>query len=162
MTLGGDATWASPNPLLSSKRASDPHAQHYETRLSRDAAEEAGSLESAPSDNISPYTGSHDVHEEVLSWLRPMIDELPLKYRKPLLMADIEGKTQQEVAAALGLSLSGAKSRVQRGRAMLGELLQRCCAIEFGDDARAVSFHRLNPKDDPCAADGCGSDGAAS
>lgn len=100
------------------------------------------------------YRGSHDVHEEVLSWLRPMVDELPEAYRVPVRLADVEGRTQQEVADELGLSLSGAKSRVQRGRALLGDLLQRCCAIEFGEEGRAVAFQRLRPADDPCGA-GC-------
>lgn len=111
--------------------------------------------DATPSGNLSPYAGPHDVHEEVLSWLRPMIDELPEMYAVPLRMADVEGHTQQEVADALGLSRSGAKSRVQRGRALLGELLQRCCAVEFGREGRAVAFRRLHPADDPCAVDGC-------
>lgn len=111
----------------------------------------SGGYVAVPSDNLSAYRGAHDVHEEVLSWLRPLIDELPETYRVPLRMADIEGRTQQEVADALGLSLSGAKSRVQRGRVLLGELLQRCCAVEFGAEGRAVAFQRHRPADDPCS-----------
>lgn len=88
------------------------------------------------------YEGSHSVHEEVLSWLIPMIDELPEKYRIPLKMADVEGKTQQEVADELGLSLSGAKSRVQRGREKLGEVLAACCEVEFGTEGRAVTYRK--------------------
>lgn len=92
--------------------------------------------------HTTPYAGAHDVHEEVLSWLRPMAEELPEMYRRPLVMADFEGYTQQEVADALGLSLPGAKSRVQRARVKLGELLRACCEIEFGREGRAVAFHR--------------------
>ncbi len=98
--------------------------------------------------NMEDFDGSHDVHEEVLSWLVPMIDELPEKYSIPLKMADVEGKTQQEVADALDLSLSGAKSRVQRGREKLGEVLAACCEVQFGEEGRAVAFRRL--EDDPC------------
>lgn len=93
--------------------------------------------------NLTDFEGSHDVHEEVLSWLIPMIDELPEKYSKPLKMADVEGKTQQEVADHLGLSLSGAKSRVQRAREKLGEVLAACCEVEFGEEGRAVAFRKL-------------------
>ena len=92
--------------------------------------------------NLESYEGEHDVHEEVLSWLRPMIDQLPDKYRKALLLADIEGLRQQEVATRLGLSLSGAKTRIQRARAKLGERLQACCDIEFGQDGRAISYRK--------------------
>ncbi len=101
--------------------------------------------------NLTVFDGEHDVHEEVLSWLIPMIDELPEKYGKPLKMADVEGKTQQEVADHLGLSLSGAKSRVQRARQKLGEVLAACCEVEFGSEGRAVSYRKLEEeKCDDC------------
>lgn len=88
------------------------------------------------------FEGGHSVHEEVLSWLRPMADELPETYRDALVMADFEGKPQKEVAEALGISLSGAKSRVQRARAMLGENLRRCCEVELGPGGEVVDFRR--------------------
>jgi RNA polymerase sigma-70 factor, ECF subfamily len=48
-----------------------------------------------------------------------MIRSLPEGYRQAVQMAEIEEQSQQHVADRLGLSLSGAKSRIQRGRAML-------------------------------------------
>jgi len=91
-------------------------------------------------DNLTEYDGKHDVHEEVLSWLRPMADDLKKMYREPLVMADFDGYTQQEVADELGLSLSGAKSRVQRARDKLRQRLEDCCRVQFGPDGRAVAF----------------------
>lgn len=90
--------------------------------------------------NLAAYPGEHDVHDEVLSWLVPMIEALPDGYREAVRLADVEGLTQQEVADRLGLSLSGAKSRVQRGRALLGEVLRACCEVEFGPDGRAIEY----------------------
>lgn len=92
--------------------------------------------------DLNEFEGSHGVHEEVLSWLVPMIDELPDKYGKPLKMADVKGKKQQEIADRLGLSLSGAKSRVQRARQKLGEILAACCEVEFGGEGRAVAYRK--------------------
>lgn len=91
---------------------------------------------------FAAFGGDHGVHEEVLSWLRPMAEELPDKYARALLMADFDGRTQQEVADELGLTLSGAKSRVQRARALLGESLRRCCEVELDEEGRAVDFRR--------------------
>jgi RNA polymerase sigma-70 factor (ECF subfamily) len=88
------------------------------------------------------YDGPHDVHEEVLSWLRPFAKQLDEMYRRPLLMADFQGYTQKEVADELGLSLSGAKSRIQRARAKVGARLKQCCDVEFGPDGRARAFRR--------------------
>ncbi len=48
------------------------------------------------------------------------------------LLSEIDGLPQQEVASRLGISLSGAKSRVQRGRRMLRQRLLDCCDIETG------------------------------
>lgn len=98
-------------------------------------------------DNMADYDGAHDVHEEVLSWLRPLAEELDEMYRRPLIMAEFEGQRQQEVADALGLSLSGAKSRIQRARAKLGERLRDCCRVEFGPDGRAVAFQRRRERE---------------
>ena len=98
--------------------------------------------------NLNQYDGEHDVHEEVLSWLVPMIDELPDKYGKPLRMADVEGKKQKEVADHLGLSLSGAKSRIQRARQKLGEVLAACCEVQFGQEGRAVAYRKKRDEDE--------------
>lgn len=99
-----------------------------------------------PPENLTAYAGDHEVHEEVLSWLRPMAEQLPVPYRRALVMADFEGYTQRQIAEALGLSLSGAKSRVQRARRLLAGRLRACCAVEFNPDGRAVAFRRLAAK----------------
>ncbi len=122
----------------------------YYRKKGRDREEAAGA-EPAPEEeagdgpelNLNDFDGDHDVHEEVLSWLIPMIEEIPKKYRVPLEMADVQGKTQQEVADELGLSLSGAKSRVQRAREKLGEVLAECCEVEFGEEGRAVAYRKV-------------------
>jgi RNA polymerase sigma-70 factor (ECF subfamily) len=77
-----------------------------------------------------------------------MADDLPDGYRDALVMADFEGRAQQEVADRLGLSLSGAKSRIQRARKMLGDALRACCDVEFGAEGRAVAYRRLETCDD--------------
>jgi RNA polymerase sigma-70 factor (ECF subfamily) len=64
-------------------------------------------------------------------WLEELIAQLPESYRQAVRLAEMEGLTQQEVADRLDLSLSGAKSRIQRGRAMLKDVLQQCCRFEF-------------------------------
>lgn len=64
--------------------------------------------------------------------LHPMLQYISEKYRTPLILADLEGLSQQAVADQLGLSLSGAKSRVQRGRKLFKEVLVNSCNIEAG------------------------------
>ncbi len=113
-------------------------ADFYRDRGRRPPVEPVASAAESVADDTDPS----DVHEEVLGWLVPMIDELPEKYGVALRLADVEGLPQREVAERLGLSLSGAKSRVQRARVRLGELLGECCQVELGA-GRVVEYRRL-------------------
>ncbi|WP_245662884.1 RNA polymerase sigma factor SigZ [Endozoicomonas arenosclerae] len=72
----------------------------------------------------------NQAHQDLARCLDPLIKELPEKYRLPLQMAELEGMSQQQVADKLGLSLSGAKSRIQRGRVQLKQSFTDCCDIE--------------------------------
>ena len=58
--------------------------------------------------------------------------------------------TQPEMAARLGISISGAKSRVQRAREKLKEALLDCCHFEFDRYGRMIDYHANCPE---CAAD---------
>lgn len=73
-------------------------------------------------------------------WLDEMIQSLPQGYRDAVQLAEIDGLSQQEVADRLGLSLSGAKSRIQRGRAMLKDALDRCCRFEFDSRGNMMDY----------------------
>lgn len=90
-----------------------------------------------------------DYLAELASCLMPLIDDLPEPYRDALLLSEIEGLPLREVAARLGLSLSGAKSRVQRGREKLRRLLLDCCHIETGRGG----ILGYEPRDPACCRD---------
>jgi RNA polymerase sigma-70 factor (ECF subfamily) len=78
--------------------------------------------------------------EELADCMRPLINHLPEPYRQALTMTEIEGRTQRELAMSLGLSLSGAKSRVQRGRAQIKTMLLACCHVEVDRRGRVVDY----------------------
>jgi RNA polymerase sigma-70 factor (ECF subfamily) len=69
--------------------------------------------------------------EDLARCLRPLLEALPASYGEALALTELEGKTQGEAAESLGLSLSGMKSRVQRGRSKLKGLLLDCCHVEM-------------------------------
>lgn len=104
------------------------------------------------------YAGDHSVHEEVLGWLRPTAEQLPTKYRDALLLADFDGHKQKDVAERLGLSLSGAKSRVQRARGLLSDALRRCCEIAVDEGGEVVDFRRLGDDTGDTYESGCEAD----
>jgi RNA polymerase sigma-70 factor (ECF subfamily) len=52
------------------------------------------------------------------------IATLPPKYRVPVILRDVEGKTYEEIAGILELGLGTTKSRISRARALLKEKLR--------------------------------------
>ena len=87
--------------------------------------------EELPDDVAAPEL-ERDYVAELATCLQPLIAELPEAYRAALVLSEIEGLPQREVADRLNISLSGAKSRVQRGREKLRQRLLDCCEIETG------------------------------
>jgi RNA polymerase sigma-70 factor (ECF subfamily) len=82
-----------------------------------------------------------DPESELAHGLNEMLACLPEKYRHALELGEIQELKQQEVADRLGLSLSGAKSRLQRGRVMLRQALFECCHFEFDRRGGVIDYH---------------------
>ncbi len=72
--------------------------------------------------------------------LIPLIKNLPAPYGEALLLTEIEGLTQAAAAERLGFSLSGMKSRVQRGRRKLKAALLGCCTVQTDRRGAVVDY----------------------
>lgn len=84
--------------------------------------------------------GDYDAAALISDSLRDLVDRLPAKYQEALVLTEFEGLTQAEMAERLGLSVSGAKSRVQRARAMLRDDLLDCCHFEFDRLGHVIDY----------------------
>lgn len=71
------------------------------------------------------------IMDTAISDMISMMDNLPAEYCEALCLTEIEGISQKEFAERTGLSYSGAKSRVQRARQMLRDMMLKCCHYEF-------------------------------
>jgi RNA polymerase sigma-70 factor, ECF subfamily len=80
------------------------------------------------------------IMQEVSQCLHPLIQLLPDKYREAIILSELKGLTQKEVAKFQGISLSGAKSRIQRGRIQLKKMLGECCRFEFDYNGRVCDY----------------------
>ena len=89
-----------------------------------------------------------------MSCIAPMVRQLPEAYREAIELIELKGVTQGAAAHRLGLSVSGTKSRVQRGRARLKEMLLRCCEIETDRRGRVVAFETRSEESCATCADG--------
>ncbi|QGQ96619.1 RNA polymerase sigma factor SigZ [Paenibacillus psychroresistens] len=86
------------------------------------------------------FPDSSDAHVELAKCLKEMVNDLPVAYRDAIQSTEFEGMTQKELGTKMGLSLSGAKSRVQRARGKLQEMLLTCCQIELDRRGTVISY----------------------
>lgn len=139
-----DALNAADNPAawmlrVAANTVTDHHRRRAVERRTLDAfeAEENGG-------DASPVGPDSTITEEFAACLIPFIHDLPPAYRNALMLTDIGGLSQAEAARRLGLSVSGLKSRVQRGRAKLKQALLRCCAIETDRWGTVLAYRSRN------------------
>ena len=64
------------------------------------------------------------------------------KYNEALYFTEIKGFSQKELAEKLNISYSGAKSRVQRGRILLKNLLTECCTFHVDAYGTIIDYEK--------------------
>jgi RNA polymerase sigma-70 factor, ECF subfamily len=107
-------------------------ADHYRRASVR--REVAAGDEIDPDAVGEPESEPPDVRGELAACMAPLLRRLRSSFQEALTLTELEGLTQEEAAARVGLSLSGMKSRVQRARRELKRVLVQCCDVEL--DAR--------------------------
>jgi RNA polymerase sigma-70 factor, ECF subfamily len=96
-----------------------------------------------------------EVTTDLATCLRPMVERLPQPYREAVELTEFEGLTQPALAQQLGISVSGAKSRVQRAREQLRVMLLGCCRIERDARGNVTDYEPTKRSTDYCGdADG--------
>lgn len=99
------------------------------------------SIEELPQDLSIPDKTLHKIDCKTgVTSIKAIMESLPEPYSEALVLTEFEGLTQKELAKKLGISLSGAKSRVQRGRKMLKAELEKCCRISFDRHGTIVDY----------------------
>ncbi len=78
--------------------------------------------------------------------IRGVIDSLPENYRVPLILSELQGLPNQQIAEVLGLSQDVVKVRLHRGKARLKQELQKRC--QFSRDER--NELTCDPKNSRC------------
>src|SRR5262245_43595946 len=75
--------------------------------------------QAAPAVDWSRCVANPDVQAELRASLSAAIDELPVIYRAVLVLRDVEGRSNVEIASVLGLSVPVVKTRAHRARLFL-------------------------------------------
>ncbi len=92
--------------------------------------------------SVSSDTPEDSFYTDLSGCLNVFIDRLPEKYREPLILSDIKGMKQKDIAKQMNLSYSGLKSRVQRGRDMIKDMFMECACVTHDENGKIVGeFH---------------------
>lgn len=87
---------------------------------------------------------SEQARQELETCLSRMIMRLPEGYRDALVLSGLEGKKQEEISRELGISLSGAKSRIRRGHLLLKKEMSKCCRYEYARTGQVVDYEKID------------------
>jgi RNA polymerase sigma-70 factor, ECF subfamily len=93
---------------------------------------------------------STEYMSEALRDMVIMMDDLPPEYCEALCITELGGMSQKMYAEKIGISYSGAKSRVQRAKIMLKDILMKCCHYQFDKYGTVLDIH---PKRCCCCQD---------
>jgi RNA polymerase sigma-70 factor (ECF subfamily) len=120
-------------------------AEHARTRARHPLPRVEGEPETEP-----PAGSDEDDREAARSLagcVSMFVALLESPYREAVTLVELEGLTAREAAEMAGISVSGMKSRVQRGRAQLRVMFERCCEIALDARGKVTDYTRRAP---PC------------
>jgi RNA polymerase sigma-70 factor, ECF subfamily len=81
-----------------------------------------------------------DDHKKASEGLTEMVEELPVIYRDAILLTEYQGLTQKQLSEKMNISLTAAKSRVQRAKKMLRKILLQCCHFEYDKYGTVIDY----------------------
>ena len=88
----------------------------------------------APAAPASPITEQLVIRKEMSDCVNEFIDKLPPDYRTVIVLSDLEGFANKEIAEILGISLENAKIRLHRARARLKKALKEGCDFYYNEE----------------------------
>jgi len=105
----------------------------------------------APADDDQPAPppeeDDRDAARSLSACVSMFVAQLASPYREAVTLVELEGLTAREAAEMVGISISGMKSRVQRGREQLRKLFDQCCEIALDARGKVTDY---TPRPRPC------------
>lgn len=127
-------------------------AEHQRTRARHPIADGDAVAERAAETEAEADEHDRDAARALAECVARFVAQLESPYREAVTLVELEGRTAKEAAEMVGISLSGMKSRVQRGRAQLRDLFDRCCEIALDARGKPTDFTpRPRPACKPCS-----------
>lgn len=84
--------------------------------------------------------------------LKEFIQQLPKEYRDIIIDSEISGIKQKDLVQKYNLAYPSVRSRVQRGRSRLKEMLLKCCKIELDNHGNVLTAVPQNLSENNCSS----------
>jgi RNA polymerase sigma-70 factor (ECF subfamily) len=88
------------------------------------------------------------IRDEMSDCIREFVDRLPPDYRTIIILNELEGFTNNEIAAILQISLDTAKIRLHRARAKLKESLESGCDFYLDESSELACDRKQSTEQD--------------
>jgi RNA polymerase sigma-70 factor (ECF subfamily) len=126
-------------------------AEHGRTRARHPLSEEAARDDArAPIDIVDDqHDDDREVARSLSGCVSMFVAQLRSPYREAVTLVELEGLTAREAAQMVGISVSGMKSRVQRGREQLRHMFDQCCEIALDARGKVTNYR---PRATSCSA----------
>lgn len=90
--------------------------------------------------DIAEHEDDEPLYQSLSKCINNKINLLPDKYRQAIILTSFEHYSQLALAEKLNISYSGAKTRVQRAREMLKDLIADCKNVEIDEKGNLISY----------------------
>lgn len=91
-------------------------------------------------EDLAAQVEDMDTVDALTGCLPRVLSELSADDREAITLCDLQGMAQAEFASLKGLSLSAAKSRVQRARVRLHAQMSRACQVQTAESGSVSDF----------------------
>lgn len=85
-----------------------------------------------------------DIINELSNCIAPFVNQLPKNYRLIMTLSELEDISQKEIADRLDMNYTTVRSKVQRGRLKLKDLISDCCTIMQGGKGSILGYKKNN------------------
>ncbi|MEO8846314.1 MAG: sigma-70 family RNA polymerase sigma factor [Kofleriaceae bacterium] len=116
-------------------------AEHQRARMRHPLATTVDDDQPAPMDDDD----DREAARSLSACVSLFVAQLRSPYREAVTLVELEGLTAREAAEMVGISVSGMKSRVQRGREQLRTLFDQCCEIALDARGKVTDYTRRKP-----------------
>jgi len=80
----------------------------------------------------------------------PFVNKLPKDYRLIMTLSELDGISQKEIAKRLEMNYATVRSKIQRGRLKLKNLISDCCTLIQGKKGSILDFKKNRGGDGDC------------